>query len=311
MSKIFEALNRGTDDLAESLRPLIEEPEQLKGEDGAAPVEMPKPEAAPQTAAPAVPTRPAHVAPEAAPSKEPAVQARRLPLRIAAPSPLFPFDADCWEASEQYRIVRAKLGQHPRQPRLIVVSSPGAEDGKSVTAANVAAALSLKDQIRVLLLEADMRRPTLADRLGIPKVPGLADVLMGACSLEQALVQTEELPNLYVITAGTAPPNAAELLEREQWHATCARMRSLFRYTIMDSPPMAAVADFDLIQADCDGLILVVRPDRTNRTLCKKSLEIVPKAKLLGVLLNCVPDWSFAKKTHYDYYYRPSREGND
>ena len=223
--------------------------------------------------------------------ESPAIQARRLPLRIAAPSPLFPFDADCWEASEQYRILRAKLGQHPKQPRLIVISSAGSEDGKSVSAANIAGALSLKDQA-ILLLEADMRRPTMDTRLGIPRSPGLADVLMGACSLEEALVQTEELPNLYVITAGTAPPNAAELLETAQWHAMCVRMRSMFRYTIMDSPPMAAVADFDLIQAACDGVILVVRPDRTNRALCKKSLENVPKNKFLGVLLNCVPEWS-------------------
>jgi protein-tyrosine kinase len=291
MSKIFEAVNKGRDDLADSIRPLIlPAPEQLKSE---APVE-------------AVPVNPSEG--PMAPAKEllPA-QIRRLPLRLAAPSPLFPFDADCWQASEQYRILRAKLGHHPRQPRLIVISSPGPKDGKSVSAVNIAGALSLKDQAKVLLLEGDMRRPTLDVRLGMPKVPGLADILLGACSLEEALVQTEEFPNLYVMAAGTTPSNPAELLERAQWAALCTRLRSLFRYTIVDSPPMAAVADFDLIQAVCDGVILVVRPDRTDRDLCKKSLEHVTKNKLLGVLMNCVPDWLFARNTSYEYYYQPGQ----
>ena len=279
MSNIFEALNRSKDDISETLRPLITVPEQPKTEPAAGGIDV-----APQTEDVACVKEP------------PEVQPRRLSLRIEAPSPLFPFDADDWDASEQYRIVRAKLGQHPKQPHVIVISSPGAEDGKSVSAANISAALSLNNGAKILLLEADMRRPTLAASFGIPKSPGLADVLMGACSLDDALVQTQELPNLYMITAGTTPPNAAELLETGQWHDVCARMRSLFRYTIMDSPPMAAVADFDLIQAACDGVILVVRPDRTNRTLFKKSLELVPKDKFLGVVLNCVPDWSFAKE---------------
>ena len=291
MSKIFDAVNRGKNDLAESIRSLTGVPEQPQSD----------PVVAPDGPAPA-----AESAPNAKDPKE--VRAKKLSLRIPAPSPLFPFDSDCWEASEQYRILRAKLGQHPKQPRVIVVSSPGSQDGKTVSAVNVAGALSLKDQAKVLLLEGDMRRPTLDVRLGIPKSPGLADVLMGACTMEDALVQAEELPNLYIMTAGTAPPNAAELLETVQWHALCARMRTMFRYTIMDSPPMAAVADFDLIQAACDGVILVVRPDRTNRAVCKKSLEMVAKNKFLGVLLNCVPSWYFGgKSSYYNYYYRSAQ----
>jgi Mrp family chromosome partitioning ATPase len=77
----------------------------------------------------------------------------------------------------------------------------------------------------------------------------------------------------------------------------------MFRYVIIDSPPVGAVADYELIQAACDGVILVLRPDFTNRHLCQSALEFVPKAKFLGVLLNCVPDWSPARYVGSDYYY--------
>jgi len=77
----------------------------------------------------------------------------------------------------------------------------------------------------------------------------------------------------------------------------------MFRYVVIDSPPIAAVADFDLIQETCDGAILVVRPDHTARALLQKSLEMVAKAKFLDVPPNCVPEWALAKRSSADYYY--------
>jgi Mrp family chromosome partitioning ATPase len=77
----------------------------------------------------------------------------------------------------------------------------------------------------------------------------------------------------------------------------------MFRYVIIDSPPVGAVADYELIQAVCDGVILVLRPDLTNRHLCQSALDFVPKDKFLGVLLNCVPDWSPGRYAGSDYYY--------
>ena len=113
----------------------------------------------------------------------------------------------------------------------------------------------------------------------------------------------QEFPNLYVIPAGTSCANPVELLDSPQWRALCARLRSLFRYVIADSPPMEVVADYELIEAVCDGVILVVRPDHTNRQLLKQSLESVAKAKFLGVLVNCVPEWFLGKRTSSNYYY--------
>jgi len=116
-------------------------------------------------------------------------------------------------------------------------------------------------------------------------------------------VHGEEFPHLFVLSAGTAVDNPVELLDSAAWQALCAQFRGLFRYVIMDSPPVAAVADYDLIEAVCDGVILVVRPDHTDRRLCQRALDNLPKAKFLGVLLNCVPDWKFAQGAGADYYY--------
>jgi capsular exopolysaccharide synthesis family protein len=214
-----------------------------------------------------------------------------------------PFEKGQQRPSEQYRILRTKIGQHPRQPHLIVVSSPAPGDGKSVSAINIAGALSMKSEGQVLLVDADLRKSAIHVQLGLPESPGLTDVLKGTCTLEEAVVRIAEFPNLFVMSAGAPAGNPVELLDSAQWPGLCARLRGLFRYVVLDSPPAGAVADYDLIQAVCDGVILVVRPDHTNRMLCKKSLETVPKAKFLGVLLNCVPDWSPAKSTGAEYYY--------
>jgi receptor protein-tyrosine kinase len=224
-------------------------------------------------------------------------------LRIPAPSPLLPFEGANHRPSEQYRILRTKIVQHPKQPRVIVISSPAAGDGKSVNAVNVAAALSLKSEAEVLLVDADFRRSAIHTQLGIPESPGLAEALRGTCALEDAVVQTREFPHLFVLAAGVLEGNPVELLDSAAWRALCAKLREQFRYVIVDSPPVGAVADYDLIQAACDGVILVIRPDHTDRTLCMKALETVPKAKFLGVLLNCVPEWSLAKHAGSDYYY--------
>lgn len=294
MSNIFDALNKDQGEMAELILPLV----GGQNPSPAVPAPPPPVESVPQRTETPLPAElhQAHI--------------RTLPLRIASPSPLLPFDDGHWQSSEQYRILRTKIGQHPKQPRLIVISSPAAGDGKSVTAINTAGALSLKSEAKVLLLDADFRRSSVHRQLGLPAAPGLSEVLKGACTIEQALVQAEDLPNLYIMTAGAPPANPVELLDSPQWPALCASLRSLFRYVILDSTPVAAVADYDLIQAACDGVILVIRPDHTNRSLFRKALETLPKGKLIGVLLNCIPEWFLGKYTSPDYYYYAGPESS-
>ncbi len=283
MSKIFEALKKAGIEGGESLPPLIAE-------------ELAVSEAAPAAGHPAP-------APQAA-ARPTSIQAVRI--RVPANAPVLPFESAHSRPGEQYRIIRTKILQHPRQPRMLVVSSAGSGDGKTVSAINVAASLALRSDVNVLLVDADFRRSSIGGILGLPPEPGLADVLTGACSLDQAVTQVEQLPNLYVLPSGKLRSNPAELLDSAQWRSACAAFRERFQFVVLDAPPMGAVADYDLIQVACDGVIFVARPDHTDRTLCLKALAGMPKEKLVGVLINCFDGW-FLWKTNDYYYYSGSR----
>lgn len=233
---------------------------------------------------------------------------RIVRLRLSSFSPVFPFDKGHDTAAEQYRIIRTKILHNPKNPRLIVVSSACSGDGKTVTSINIAASLALKDQASVLLVDGDLRQPRVAEALDIPLSPGLAEILSGAADLETSLVRPEQFPNLFILPAGNAGASAAELLDSERWRKFIQQVRARFAHVIFDAPPVAMLADYDLIQLACDAAILVARPDHSNRAAFRKALETVSPDKMLGVVLNCVENWWLWKTPAYSYYYRRSDE---
>ena len=227
---------------------------------------------------------------------------RQISLRISDASPLLSPKQEDRRAAEQYRIIRTKIFHQLPGPSVTVIASPGMGDGKTVTAVNLAASLAHKTEDKVILVDADLRLSKVHERLGIPKAPGLADVLAGECELEEAMVQVEQLPNFYILPAGEARTNPTELLDSSQWGKLLSRLREEFRRTIIDSPPVEAVADYDLIAANCDGVVLVVRPDYTSRPLLDRALAKV-KGKLTGVLINNVEDWFLWRRVSPSYHY--------
>jgi Mrp family chromosome partitioning ATPase len=128
--------------------------------------------------------------------------------------------------------------------------------------------------------------------------------LDGRCDLGSAIVRIEQFPSLCFLPAGKPKVNPSELLDSDRWSETCASLRGWFGYVVFDTPPVAAVADYDLIQTACDGVVLVMRSDHSNRKLCLQTLEVVPREKLVGVVMNCVKDWFLAKSESYYYYPR-------
>jgi capsular exopolysaccharide synthesis family protein len=206
-------------------------------------------------------------------------------------------------AAEQYRLIRTRILQHKRRPRLIAVSSPGVGDGKTVTAVNLARTLAFKDSITIALVDADMRRSATHKYFDTECACGLADLLKAKCSLDEALCAPTEIPNLHLMYSGQSPGNPSELLESPRWHALCAELRERYSFVIFDTPPMGLVADYDLIAAEADGVVMVVRPDHTVRSLWQKALAAVPSKKLLGVVVNCAPDWFLGRQTGYGYHY--------
>jgi capsular exopolysaccharide synthesis family protein len=148
---------------------------------------------------------------------------------------------------------------------MIAISSAGSGDGKTTSAINIAGALALKQDMRVLMVEGDLRQGSISAQLGIEATPGLAEVLSGLCSLDEAIVQTENLPNLHILPGGRTLANPAELLDSPAWRAMAPDLRERFHFVVVDTTPIGVVADYDLIQAVCDGTVVVLRPDHTDR----------------------------------------------
>ncbi|HSW49198.1 MAG TPA: CpsD/CapB family tyrosine-protein kinase [Bryobacteraceae bacterium] len=226
-------------------------------------------------------------------------------IRLTSGAPVLPFDGSDPRAAEQYKIVRTRILQHSAQPRCLVVSSAQTEDGKSINAVNIAGCMALTDQARVLLVDADLRRSELAETLGVPASPGLADVLAGSATLEKAVVRLGPFPNLYFLPRGERHGSPTELLDSGRWRTIAAVLKREFGFVVIDAPPIGLVADYDLVQEVADGVVLIVRPDHTNRTLGLKAIESVPPAQLIGVVINCASEWFLTKplgQSYYEYY---------
>ena len=288
MSKFFEAVKRTENDLGGLEFPLTG-PEIPPAAPGGSPTvetdAQPQQEPVDRTRTTGFPTGTFHTA----------------KIRVSAQAPILPFDGSHLNAAEHYRIIRTKIVQHPAKPRVLCISSTSMGDGKTVSSLNIACSLALKQGSTALLVDVDLRRPQLATLLGLPDRPGLADVLAGTCTLQEAIVQLAELPSLYFLPAGFRATNPAELLDSEAWRNLIASFRSDFDFTIMDSPPVGVVADYDLIQAVCDSVILIARPGHTDRRLLQKGVGRMPEDKFLGLVVNCAEDW-FLWHPHPHYY---------
>ncbi len=174
-------------------------------------------------------------------------------------------------------------------PRVIVVTSARPRDGKSTTAANLAAAISLSGQ-PVTLVDGDLRRPSVADKLGLVEGAGLTDVLIGQVDLDDVLQEHARFSNLRVLAAGSTPPNPSELLGS---HAMQALLKELGEHgiVIVDAPPLLPVTDAAVLTRNCDGAIIVVSHGLTldnELDECLRQLTAV-KGTVLGVVFNRMP----------------------
>lgn len=291
MSRIFSAIQKAGGDLA-SISQEVLAGEMAQDSQTAAASDWPSPVAV-------LAEEPAEINETASPA---VAEIATVSARIEQGMPIFPFDGLNPRAAEQYRMIRTRIIQHAGHPRLLAITSPGEGDGKTTTSINIAASLALKSDTTVLLIEADLRRPALAKYLGIPSGPGLVDVVEGKCTLQQAIVRIEQVPNLYVLPAGAVRRNPSELLDSAAWRDLVRKLQTLFLYTVLDTPPAGSVADFALLQALVEGVVLVSRPDRTSRAALSQALSIIPKSLLIGAVLNSTADWLFYRAPAYHYY---------
>jgi protein-tyrosine kinase len=203
--------------------------------------------------------------------------------------------------SEQYRTIRTNIqfSSIDESIRTLLVTSSGPEEGKSTTVANLAVVFAQQGK-KVLLIDADLRKPTVHYTFQLDNTTGLTNVLTKQTSLQMAAVSTL-VDNLFVLPSGPIPPNPAELLGSKAMEEMLDATLKLYDIVIFDTPPVLAVTDAQILANRCDGTILVVGSGKTQIEPAMKSKELLlsSKGKLLGVVLNR----KNAKDSQYYYYY--------
>ena len=207
--------------------------------------------------------------------------------------------------AEAYRTLRTNLlfSAAVRSLRSIVVTSPGAAEGKSMTAANLAVAFAQQGH-RVLLLDCDLRRPRIHRMFEQPELPGLTNLLIGGTSPDDAIRGTK-IDGLWILPAGAMPPNPAELLGSSQMRMLLDQLKDRFDVVICDSPPLLAASDGAILSRMVDGAVVVVRAGRTERAALKTAIQQLSTvgARVLGTVLND-PDAEVPRYAdYYGYYY--------
>jgi polysaccharide biosynthesis transport protein len=193
-----------------------------------------------------------------------------------------------------------------RPPQVLLVSSASPEEGKSTLALNLAASLSQFEK-KVLLVEADMRRPVLRGRLGLEGTDGLSTLLSNR-GADSGLLAVPNNPNLYLLPGGPTPPYPAELLGSQRMHTLVEEWRTEFDFIVMDSPPVLAVTDAQLLEEMADATVLLARVGFTTRAALERAYKLLlmhrkdPARPAIGAVLNFVPRRSAAHYGYYGYY---------
>jgi polysaccharide biosynthesis transport protein len=203
-------------------------------------------------------------------------------------------------ASESYRTLRTNIEfacvDTPLRTLLVTSSIP--QEGKTTTSGNLAVVFAQAGR-RVLLVDCDLRKPSLHHLFNLPNQHGLTALFRDEATTVKSVAQETEQEKLRVITSGPLPPNPAELLGSRRWHAILERLKAEADLVIIDSPPLQAVTDAALLATDVDGTVLVVYARHSRRGAVRQGREALARGggKVLGVAMNRV------KKREYDQYY--------
>jgi succinoglycan biosynthesis transport protein ExoP len=227
------------------------------------------------------------------------------------------------QMAESYRALRTSLllSSLGAPPKVIMVTSARPQEGKTTTSINSAIVLAQKG-VRVLLIDADLRRPSVHKTLGMGPRSGLSNVLTGSATLEQTVTPSTILPNLFVLPAGTPPPNPAELLASTNMKDVLVELRAQFDHIVIDTPPTLSVTDAVVLSQRMDAIILVIRSGHTTKQALRRARDILMQvnAHVTGVLLNAVdlssPDYYYyyeyqGKYSHYYQEDTPTAEGEE
>jgi capsular exopolysaccharide synthesis family protein len=206
-------------------------------------------------------------------------------------------------ATEAYQTLRTALlfARKDERGQVLLVSGTAPGEGKTTTVVNLARLLAVSGESTVVV-DCDLRRANLHNRVGVDREPGLTDFFVKQTELSD-LVQPTKTKNLFVLTAGPLPPNPPAILARDNVADFLDQLRQLFRWVIVDSPPLASVTDALLLARHADMTVLVIQHDKVDKKIVKRSLLALRKATdhVLGAVLNAV---DVKTRGHYYYYYQ-------
>ncbi len=193
--------------------------------------------------------------------------------------------------------VRLRQLQQSRPLKKVLITSAGPQEGKTMVAANLACTLARRARQRILLVEGDLRRPTLAQMFGLGTIPGICEWLQGESGPTTSIYHLED-PGFWILPAGRTAGNPLELMQSGRLSALMDQLTAWFDWIIIDSPPVLPLADTSVWTRLADGILLVTRQGTTERRQLQRGLEALEPKKLIGALLNCSRNTA-----HNDYYY--------
>jgi capsular exopolysaccharide synthesis family protein len=202
-------------------------------------------------------------------------------------------------AAENFRFLGIRL-QHLRRERplkKVLITSTIPQEGKSMVSANLACSFARRMHQRILLVEGDLRRPTLSQMFGLRTLPGISECLQGEGNLMKSIYHLEG-PDLWLLPAGNAPKNSLELLQSGRLSVMIEQLTAWFDWIIIDSPPVMPLADTSVWMRLADGILLVVREGTTEKRQLVRGLEALEPKKVIGALMN-----GSKRSTASDHYY--------
>jgi capsular exopolysaccharide synthesis family protein len=221
------------------------------------------------------------------------------------------------EIAESYRALRTSilLSSSGAPPQVILITSALPQEGKTTTCLNSGIVLAQQGG-KIIVIDADLRRPSVHESLGIRATGGLSTVLAGSTTPDEVIVRSPQLPNLFVLPAGPTPPQPAELLGSEQMKQLVQRLRGEYHHIVIDTPPALSVTDAVALSILADSVVLVIRSGSTSKEALRRTRELLFRvnAKVTGVVVNALdlrsPDLrnyyysgvNYYKKRYYRYY---------
>lgn len=305
MSRFYRALqeaNRAVTDLTENVAVVADgaKPERDAAQilDYAEPIELIAPANVPPVETYSGPEMPEQVLPATgSPNGSLGISAK---VTLEPGAPILPHAVD-GVVVEYYRRLRAKIIQEQeRKPfRSLLVTSPAPEDGKSVTALNLALTFGMLPGYQALLVDGDLRRGRLGKMLGAEDRPGLSNLIEGSAELEDVVLKCDDIPVHFMVRgSSTIPPG--ELLHSSRLIPQFRKMTERFSLVLVDSPPVNLVADAQLLAAGCDAVLVVARAFATSRKALQKTVQDLNPFRVIGTVLNCGMRADLYR--HYKYY---------